>query len=179
MNTSPHLFRLFVVASIKELLFDLLVAMGIKAILFDLDLTVTKQGKPPSQDISDFIVRETKSRGIHRRILTNSSHDRYVAAFRLKCGVSQPNRFGFPRKPMPSAYLKALADMNRELGLELRPDEVLLIDDKLDMCFGAIRAGMWAIRMTPLGPDTLILDRLMRRQERDARRIAEMNIPHL
>lgn len=179
MNTSPHLFRLFVVASIKELLFDLLVAMGIKAIIFDLDLTLTKQGKPPSQEISDFIVRETEVRGIRRWILTNSSHKRYVAAFRLKCGVSQPGWFWLPRKPMPSAYLKALADMNLELGTDFRPDEVLLLDDKFVMCFGAIKAGMWAIRMKPLGPDTLILDRLMGRQENDERRIAKMNIPHL
>ena len=173
MDQKPHLVQEFVIASPWDIPFGLIESMGIQGIALDNDLMMSLQGCLPSQELATQIIRETDSRGLKRIIATNSSHDKAALCTRMLCGVVQPGKFWIPRKPMVSYYAK----VSRQLGLESH--RVVLIDDKLDNCLGAIRAGMWAIRVTPLGLDTLIFDRLVGRQANDERRLAKMNVQRL
>lgn len=166
----PKLRQDLLVRGIREVPWETLSSLGVIGVALDIDNNIALQHQLPTQETVSYLREVFEAHGFRAILATNNGKPRPELCEALDCGIMQPWKSLYPRKPWKK-YFQQVPQV-----LELEPHEVVMIGDKLFYdVLGALNSGMWGVLTNPMGQD-LILDRWFRLRDRERRRLAAMGL---
>lgn len=142
--------------------------LGVRHVLLDLDLTIRRRhaDELEAQTITALAAIRPTYGFETLNLVTTNTHNLHRFSEPIGANVFQPFRHHgrIIRKPQPAFFAHVLEK------LHARPEESIMIDDRLRIIRGANRLGMYTLLMQPLGHDYLT-DRLRLTRFRDQRRL--------